>query len=328
MNRIEFSILLEVTDGNPNGNPDAGNMPRQDVSTGQGLITDVCIKRCVRNYVQMTRAGIPGYDIQISEGSILNELQERAYAELGITGQTSPEATEAGRNWMCQNFFDTRTFGAVMTTGNKQETNGEEESEGAEAEVKDKVKGNGNGKGKKAKGTVANCGQVRGPVQLTFGRSIDPIQCDEHTITRCAVANEKDRDINGQSKTMGRKWTVPYALYRINGCVNPFFATKTGFTEADLALLLEALVNGVELGRSASRGLVSVRRLYVWEHSSQLGNAPAWKVYESLGIERRAGVEAARSFADYEVVVGAAPEGVTVRELVDGEEESSLPIAA
>jgi CRISPR-associated protein Csd2 len=305
MNRIEFSILLDVRDGNPNGNPDAGNMPRQDADTGQGLITDGCIKRYARNYVQLTRAGVPGYDIQVSEGAILNELQERAYAELGITGQTSQEATTAGRKRMCETFWDVRTFGAVMTTGSKQEVKEEE----GETEFKSK------GNGKKAKGTVANCGQVRGPVQLTFGRSIDPIQCEEHAITRCAVANEKDRDINGNSKTMGRKWTVPYALYRIDGCINPYFADKTGFSEADLALVWEALVNGVELGRSASRGLVSVRRLYVWEHASVLGNAPAWKIFESLRIARRA--EVPRSFGDYEVAVGDAPEGVTVRQLVE-----------
>jgi CRISPR-associated protein Csd2 len=281
MNRIDFSLLFDVTDGNPNGNPDAGNMPRQDAETGQGLVTDVCVKRKLRNYVETTRGSEPGYAIHVRERAILNVHQEDAFKALGldITAKESQASTDSGRAKMCQTFYDVRTFGAVMTTGTK--------------------------------GTRANCGQVRGPVQLTFGRSIDLIVVDDHCITRVAVASQEEADSqSGENRTMGRKYTVPYALYRMNGFINPFLAKQTGFSDADLALFWEALKNGFELDRSAGRGLMGCKGLMLWEHANELGNAPAYKLFESVKIVKQTDVP--RSFGDYKVTVGDAPEGVTV----------------
>jgi CRISPR-associated protein Csd2 len=323
MNKIEFSILITVTDGNPNGNPDGLNLPRQDAETGQGLMSDVKTKRLIRNFLTLTKEGAPGYDIQIAEGAILNELQEAAYKELGIEGETSKEATAKGKAKMCEKYFDARTFGAVMSTGDKQET--AEESEEAQAEAQIKAK-NGK-KEKKPKGTVANCGQVRGPVQIMFGRSIDRITPEEHLISRCAATNAKDADLNGKNQTFGRKATVPFALFRINGFINPFLADKTGFTDADLEVLWEAILNAWEFNRSANSGQVDVRALYVWEHASKLGSAPAHKTLETLSIKRREGVDVARSWYDYEVTLSAPPKGVMVREIVEGE-PVVLPFAA
>jgi CRISPR-associated protein Csd2 len=284
MKRIDFTYLFDVADGNPNGNPDAGNMPRQDAETGQGLVTDVCIKRKTRNYVETTRGSEPGYAIHVREKAILNVHQELAYNTLGLdTAKDDQASADAGRAWMCKTYYDVRTFGAVMTTGTK--------------------------------GSRANCGQVRGPVQLTFGRSIDPIVVEDHCITRVAVTSQQEADEQGgDNRMMGRKYTVPYALYRMNGFINPFLAAQTGFNEADLELFWEALKNGFELDRSAARGLMSCQGLILYEHNSELGNAPAHKLFESVKVAKR--TEAPRSFADYEVIIGEAPESVTVKKII------------
>jgi len=284
MNRIDFTYLFDVADGNPNGNPDAGNMPRQDAETGQGLVTDVCIKRKTRNYVETTRGSQPGYAIHVREKAILNVHQEEAYKTLGLdTAKEDQASADAGRAWMCKTYYDVRTFGAVMTTGTK--------------------------------GLRANCGQVRGPVQLTFGRSIDPIVVEDHCITRVAVTSQEEADKQGgDNRMMGRKYTVPYALYCMHGFVNPFLAVQTGFSEADLELFWEALKNGFELDRSAARGLMSCQKLILCEHDSELGNAPAHKLFDLVKIQKRS--EVPRGFTDYEVNIGDAPEGVKVRELV------------
>ncbi len=283
MNRIDFTYLFDVADGNPNGNPDAGNMPRQDVETGQGLVTDVCIKRKTRNYVETTRGSQPGYAIHVREKAILNVHQELAYSTLGLdTAKEDQASADAGRAWMCKTYYDVRTFGAVMTTGTK--------------------------------GLRANCGQVRGPVQLTFGRSIDPIVVEDHCITRVAVTSQEEADKQGgDNRMMGRKYTVPYALYRMNGFINPFLAAQTDFSEADLELFWEALKNGFELDRSAARGLMSCQGLILYEHDSELGNAPAHKLFESVKIAKR--TEVPRGFGDYEVTIGEVLQGVTVKEL-------------
>ncbi len=276
MNKIDFVLLFDACDANPNGDPDAGNMPRLDGETQHGLVTDVCLKRKVRNYVQLTRAEKPGFDIYVKEKAVLNNLHARAYE---ATGQ-KPVAKKEGngvRDWMCATFYDIRTFGAVMAT-------------------------------------EVNCGQVRGPVQLSFARSIDPVVTSEFSVTRCAVTNEKDVS---KERTMGRKFTVPYGLYLAKGTVNPFLAEQTGFGEEDLQLLVDALIHLFDFDASAARpaGSMAVRKLILFRHSSQLGNAPAHKLYDSVSVARKAGVEVARSFADYEVSIAPMPEGVTVEDL-------------
>jgi CRISPR-associated protein Csd2 len=275
MNRIDFTLLFDVTDGNPNGDPDAGNMPRQDAETGHGIITDVCIKRKVRNYVDLTRCGQPGYGIYVREGAILEALNTEAYTALNLDASKNGVAKVKARAWMCENYFDIRTFGALMASD------------------------------------TANCGQVRGPVQLSFGRSIDSVVVDDHAITRLCVTNIEDAK---KERTIGRKYTVPYGLYRMHGFINPFLAEQTGFSDTDLALIWEAFAGMFELDRSAGRGLMSVRRLIVFEHESKLGNAPAHKVLEAVKVVKKTDV--ARSYADYAVTVGDVPPGVTVLEKV------------
>ena len=294
--RYDFVLLFDVQDGNPNGDPDAGNLPRIDPETGHGLITDVCLKRKVRNYVQLARAGQPGYGIFIREKAVLNLLIEEAHAAIkgeseGAGGKAEgkkKDAKKAGgddvdkaRLYMCDTYYDVRTFGAVMSTG-------------------------------------ANAGQVRGPVQLTFSRSVQPIVALEHSITRMAVATEAEAEKQGgDNRTMGRKATVPYGLYRAHGFISPALAGReekrrvqgTGFSEADLALLFEALENMFEHDRSAARGLMSTRALVIFEHESPLGNAPASSLFDKINVEvlRTPG----RSFADYRVTVdGKALSGV------------------
>ncbi len=276
MNKIDFVILFDACDANPNGDPDAGNMPRLDGETQHGLVTDVCLKRKVRNFVQLTREKDPGFDIYVKEKAVLNKLHTRAYDALGIKPVAKKEADDV-RKWMCANFYDIRTFGAVMTT-------------------------------------EVNCGQVRGPVQLSFARSIDPVVTSEFSVTRCAVTNEKDVD---KERTMGRKYTVPYGLYMAKGTVNPFLAEQTGFGEEDLKLLIKALTNLFDFDASAARpaGSMAVRKLILFRHDSQLGNAPAHKLYDSVCVSRKAGVDVARSFADYDVCIAPAPEGVTVEDI-------------
>ena len=287
-NRYDFVILFDVENGNPNGDPDAGNMPRIDPETGCGLVTDVCLKRKIRNYVQMVKEGDPRYGIYICENEPLNRLDRRALAESGY-----PEITEDGLKklkksdkdidakllaYMCGHYFDVRTFGAVMTTFVK---------------------------------ASLNCGQVRGPVQLGFAHSIDPIMPQEVTITRVAITTEADAENKGTE--MGRKYIVPYGLYRAEGFVSANLARKTtGFSEEDLALLWQAILNMFEGDRSAARGKMAVRRLIVFRHDSEFGNAPAWKLFDRVHVQRREGVSAPRSYADYDVSVDEndLPEGV------------------
>jgi CRISPR-associated protein Csd2 len=280
--RYDFVLLFDVKDGNPNGDPDAGNLPRLDAETGHGLVTDVCLKRKVRNFVDITKRNPddsiePGFDIYVREKGVLERLHRVAYKatgaedELGDSGRKgrkgSAESVEKARTWMCQNFYDVRTFGAVMSTG-------------------------------------VNCGQVRGPVQLTFGRSISPIVSLEHSITRMAVATEAEAEKQGgDNRTMGRKFTVPYGLYCAHGFVSAPLSAQTGFALDDLKLLWEALANMFEHDRSAARGEMTTRGLYVFEHESKLGNAPADELFARIEAKLRDGVNAPRAFADYTVSV-------------------------
>lgn len=281
MNKIDFVLLFDTSDANPNGDPDRGNMPRIDDQTEHGLVTDVCLKRKIRNFVQMTRANVDGYEIFVKEKVILNDEQGRAYSALSLDTKSKDKKTkneQLARDWMCRNFYDIRTFGAVMSTGEEK------------------------------------CGQVRGPVQISFSRSIDPIMQAEFTITRCAVTKKENED---KERTMGRKFTVPYALYMAKGTVNPYLAEQTGFNDADLDVLIEALTHLFEFDASAARpaGSMAVRKLILFRHSSMLGNAPAHKLYDCLSVTRKDGIEFPRSIADYEISLSAAPAGVTVEEI-------------
>ena len=280
-NRYDFMLVFDVKDGNPNGDPDAGNLPRVDSETGEGLVTDVCLKRKVRNYVQLTKGTEAGYDIFVKEKAVLNSLVEDAYAELGINANVKKpakgEEIDKGRALMCKKFYDIRTFGAVMSTG-------------------------------------ANAGQVRGPVQLTFGRSIDPIVTLEHSITRMAVTKVEDID---KERTMGRKNTVPYGLYVAYGFVSPALAAQTGFSEEDLETLWTALVNMFDQDHSAARGMMATQKLIIFKHDSALGNAPSHKLFDLVKIVKKEDVVVPRKFADYEVVVPTKediPSGVEVIE--------------
>lgn len=284
--RYEFVLLFDVENGNPNGDPDAGNMPRIDAETGVGLVTDVCLKRKIRNYVELAKGGEAGYDIYVREAAVLNQLNKEAFAnhpeiELKAKGDDKMEAKKKEdqqtlARWMCGKYFDIRTFGAVMTTG-------------------------------------VNCGQVRGPVQLNFAKSIDPISPTEVTITRMAVTNERDAE---KERTMGRKAFVPYGLYRLEGYISAPLARQTGFTEEDLQLLWSALINMFEHDRSAARGKMAAQRLVVFEHETALGNAPAHKLFQLVQVKRRDDVIVPRAYGDYEVHVGDAPRGVNVLELL------------
>ncbi|WP_076790118.1 type I-C CRISPR-associated protein Cas7/Csd2 [Chlorobium sp. KB01] len=263
--RYDFVLLFDVKDGNPNGDPDAGNLPRMDAETGMGLVTDVCLKRKVRNYVQLS-----GQDIFIKEKGVLNTLIDEAHEQEAVKSKEKGEKTEAARKWMCSKYYDIRTFGAVMSTGK-------------------------------------NAGQVRGPVQITFARSIDPIVALEHSITRMAVATEAEAEKqSGDNRTMGRKYTVPYGLYRSHGFVSAHLANQTGFSEDDLNLFWDSLLNMFEHDRSAARGMMATRGLYVFEHSTALGNAPAYSLFDRITVDRKNTMTGpARSFEDYEVKVNA-----------------------
>ena len=359
-NRYDFILLFDVKDGNPNGDPDAGNLPRVDPETGRGLVTDVCLKRKIRNFIQITKNCARPYDIYVKEKSVLGRAHVTAFQELGIsTGQESrkpilpeltekfaalslpegltfdegdeeksselivaadadkkainewlkeekpdkaivklikdalkeakprkptSEETEQGRGKMCQDFYDIRTFGAVLSLK-----------------------------------SAPNCGQVRGPVQLTFGRSVDPIVTLEHCITRMAVATEAESEKqSGDNRTMGRKNTVPYGLYLTHGFISSHLANQTGFTEEDLALLKTALGQMFELDRSAARGMMSAPRCIAFKHASALGNAPAHKLFDLVKVAKKAGVEVPRQFSDYDVTLdlAALPAGVTVEEWI------------
>ena len=287
-NRYDFVILFDVENGNPNGDPDAGNMPRVDPETGLGLVTDVCLKRKIRNYVEMAKEDSAGYRIYIKDQVPLNRNDAEALEYLGIdkdlkaAKKNDPEIDIKIRDWMCANFYDIRTFGAVMTTF---------------------VKG------------ALNCGQVRGPVQLGFARSIDPIVPQEVTITRVAITTEADAEKKGTE--MGRKYLVPYGLYRAEGFVSANLARKsTGFSEDDLQLLWQAILNMFENDHSAARGKMAVRELIVFKHASELGNAPSYKLFDAVHIARKDGVEIPRSYHDYAVTVEESlPVGVTCKRM-------------
>ena len=284
-NRYDFVVLFDVENGNPNGDPDAGNMPRVDPESGYGLVTDVCLKRKIRNYVETVKEDEKGYQIYIKENVPLNRSDAKAleYHNIEVDKIKSlkkedPELDRKVRDFMCQNFFDIRTFGAVMTTF---------------------VKAN------------LNCGQVRGPVQLGFAKSIDPILPQEVTITRVAITTESDAERKGTE--MGRKYIVPYGLYRVEGYVSANLARKvTGFSEEDLNLLWKAILNMFENDHSAARGKMAVRKLIVFKHNSELGCAPAHKLFDAVRVEKKDGVEIPRSYSDYEVAVSEeTPAGVT-----------------
>lgn len=278
-NRYEFVLLFDVKDGNPNGDPDAGNLPRVDAETSQGLITDVCLKRKVRNYIEVSKQNTPGFDIYVREKAVLSLQQKKAYEALNL--ENKPEHASEAKAWMCQNFFDIRTFGAVMAL------------------------------------KEYNCGQVRGPVQMTFARSVDKVLSAEHSITRMAVATEKEaKDQSGDNRTMGRKFTIPYGLYRENGFVNPFFADQTGFADADLEILWDSLLKMFDIDRSAARGMMATRQLIIFKHSSKLGNAPAHILFDAVKVGRKPDVTVPRSFIDYTVSIdrAALPAGVEVIE--------------
>lgn len=296
-NRYDFALVFDVQDGNPNGDPDAGNLPRIDAETGHGLVTDVCLKRKVRNFVMLAKAGEPSYDIFVKEKGILNRSIEGAFKEMGIDLEAAPAnkadgktrkskgtaqggEVDKGREKMCRTYFDVRCFGAVMSTG-------------------------------------ANAGQVRGPVQLTFARSIDPIVSFEHSITRMAVATEDEAEKQGgDNRTMGRKSTVPYGLYVAHGFVSVPLARQTGFSQEDLDLLWTSFAQMFEHDRSAARGLMALRQLIVFKHESELGNAPAHKLFDLVKLARKDAKLPARGFSDYEVTVGQPPAGVSVEQRV------------
>lgn len=289
-NRYDFVLLFDVKDGNPNGDPDAGNLPRVDAETGRGLVTDVSLKRKVRNFVGLTKGEQPPFEIYVKEKAILNNQNKRAYVGIGkaelLEGDDKKrkggDAVDEARQWMCKNFYDVRTFGAVMSTG-------------------------------------INCGQVRGPVQLTFARSVDPIATQEHSITRMAVATEAEAEKqSGDNRTMGRKFNVPYGLYVAHGFVSAYLANQTGFNEDDLELLWQSLTNMFEHDRSAARGEMATRGLYVFKHDSQLGNAPAYSLFERIQPKLKDGIDIPRSFSDYTVTVDEVnmPSGVQLLQRV------------
>lgn len=307
-NRIEFVILFDVKDGNPNGDPDAGNAPRVDPETGYGFVTDVCLKRKIRNFVALTKSYEPPNDIYVKERGILAVEQRKAYKALNAEPD-SKGSNEKARAWMCANYFDVRTFGAVMTTG-KAAT---EEAEPAATSAK--------GRGQKKDTKLWNCGQVRGPVQLSFARSQSPILSLENAITRVALTNPDDTgraasadDETAASGQMGRKYTVPYALYRSHGFFSPFLAKDTGFSQPDYGLLLQAIEHMFDHDRSASRGEMALRALGVFEHESALGNAPAHRLFDLIKVS---GPEAPRAFTDYKVTDDVTPPaGVKFRWIV------------
>lgn len=279
-NRFDFVFVFDVKDGNPNGDPDAGNLPRVDAETGMGLVTDVCLKRKVRNYVQVSKNCAEGYDIFIKEKAVLNTLIDKAHEDENV--KEAKDKTMAARDFMCKKYYDIRTFGAVMSTGK-------------------------------------NAGQVRGPIQLTFARSTDPIIASEHSITRMAVATEKEAEKqSGDNRTMGRKATIPYGLYVGYGFVSANLAKQTGFSEEDLNLFWEALKNMFDVDRSAARGLMSAQKLIVFKHDSELGNAPANKLFDLVKIEKKDSNVVPRSFFDYNVTIDTEklPQGVTIDEMI------------
>lgn len=278
--RYEFVCLFDVENGNPNGDPDAGNMPRIDAETSHGIVTDVCLKRKVRNCVDIIQENKKGYQIYVRERGILTNEQKKSYIALEEEGIKTPSIEQA-RNWMCKNFFDVRTFGAVMSL------------------------------------KEFNCGQVRGPVQFNFARSIDPVTPVELSITRMAVATQKEADAQkGDNRTIGKKHIIHYGLYRSEGYISAHLAEQTGFTEKDLELLWNALINMWDHDHSAARGKMNARKLIVFEHEGKLGNAPAHKLFDLVKVGKNCGDAPPRSFTDYDITVGDAPAGVTLTEMI------------
>lgn len=294
-NRYDFMIIFDVKDGNPNGDPDAGNLPRVDAETGEGLVTDVCLKRKIRNFIQLTKGADVGYDIFVKERAILNKEIEKAYAELAIDlskppkdkvngtkrnkeGKGQGSEVDQARDKMCKTYFDIRTFGAVMSIG-------------------------------------ANAGQVRGPVQLTFARSVDPVVTLEHAITRMAVTKEEDAiKQGGDNRTMGRKHTISYGLYVAYGFVSPALASQTGFSEEDLESLWSALVNMFDHDHSAARGMMATQKVFIFKHDTALGNAPSQKLFDLIKITKKKEVVVPRKFTDYELTISEEelPTGVNL----------------
>lgn len=281
-NRYDFVYLFDVQDGNPNGDPDAGNLPRVDSETGEGLVSDVCLKRKVRNFIQIVKDCEKPYDIFIKEKAILNNQIAEAHKQEDVKAKEKGDKTEAARQWMCWNFYDIRTFGAVLSTGE-------------------------------------NAGQVRGPIQFTFARSIDPIVTAEHSITRMAVATEDEaKKQSGDNRTMGRKYTVPYGLYKANGFISAHLATQTGFNEDDLNLFWESLKNMFDHDHSAARGMMNARKLIVFKHSSALGNASAHTLFNLIDVKLKNEAVPPRSFNDYIVTIDKdkLPEGVELLDMI------------
>ena len=287
-NRYDFVLLFDVQDGNPNGDPDAGNLPRVDPETGNGLVTDVCLKRKVRNYVGLAKGEEPPFEIYVKEKAVLNRQHLRAYQGEGLEApskskKAKAEEIEKARAWMCRNFYDVRTFGAVMST-------------------------------------EINCGQVRGPVQLAFARSVNSVVPLEYSITRMAVTTEAEAEKQGgDNRTMGRKFTIPYGLYRAHGFISAHLAKQTGFSEDDLSLFWEALSNMFEHDHSAARGQMATRGLYVFKHDNALGQAPAHTLFERVQVKLRDQISVPRGFSDYVVAVDAEklPQGVELLLFVD-----------
>ena len=281
-NRYDFVFLFDVQDGNPNGDPDAGNLPRMDAETGMGLVTDVCLKRKVRNYVQQVKECAPGYDIFIKEKAVLNDLIDASHEDEKVKKAKGANKAEEASKVMCRNYYDVRTFGAVMSTGK-------------------------------------NAGQVRGPIQLTFARSVEPIVSTEHSITRMAVATTKEAEKqNGDNRTMGRKATVPYGLYCAHGFVSASLAKKSGFDQDDLDLFWNALKNMFDLDRSAARGLMSPQKLIVFKHDSELGNCPANKLFDLVKVAKKDPEKVSRSFDDYTVTIDSenCPANIEIIEML------------
>ena len=289
-NRYEFVYLFDVENGNPNGDPDAGNLPRVDPETNYGIVTDVCLKRKVRNYVEIVKKSQPPYEIYVREKAVLERAHKRAHEAIGAktdgekTGRqgTEEEVTQA-RKWMCKNFFDVRTFGAVMSLG-------------------------------------INCGQVRGPIQINFSRSIDPVIPRDISITRMAVATEKEAEKQkGDNRTMGRKSIIPYGLYRTEGYISAHLAAQTGFSEEDLSLFWEALIQMFEHDHSAARGKMAARKLFVFKHDSELGNAPSYLLFDSIQVKSKTDDDTPpRSFSDYSIDFEkkSIPESITFIEML------------
>lgn len=277
-NRIDFVYIFDVQDGNPNGDPDAGNLPRVDTETGQGLVTDVCLKRKVRNYVDAFKHGEGGYDIFIQEAAVLDNRVEDIYKTNSVREAKGAEQKDKAKKALCDKYYDIRAFGAVIATKDKQ-------------------------------------GQVRGPIQLTFARSIDPIVSLTHAITRMAVTKEADKE---KERTIGRKSTVPYGLYIAHGFISANLAKQTGFDEDDLSVFWKALTNMFDVDRSAARGLMSARKIIAFKHDSELGNAPANALFDLVSIKRANGSDVPRCFNDYVISIdkNSLPKGVDVIEII------------